>query len=170
MSDERRVDKVGVGRTPNGLAFDPGRERLLSAHVGDPTDPGSSTVSVIDVASAAAHRGRAGRRPHALDRLRSARRRLPRQHRGSVADRRRRAPAIRSGIARVVAIPHAGPHGLDIDVARRRLYCACDDGILVEVDADTGAIVTTDRIAGTPDVVCFNARSGISTSRSAIPA
>jgi len=64
------------------------------------------------------------------------------------------------GIKRVVSIPHAGAHGLDIDVARRRLYCACDDATLVEVDADTGAIVTTDRIAGTPDVVWFNAALG----------
>jgi len=50
VSDERRVDKVGVGRKPNGLSFDPGRKRLLSAHVGDPKEPGSTTVSVIDVA------------------------------------------------------------------------------------------------------------------------
>ena len=63
-------------------------------------------------------------------------------------------------IKRVVSIPHAGAHGLDIDVARRRLYCACDDATLVEVDADTGTIVTTDRIAGTPDVVWFNAALG----------
>ena len=30
----------------------------------------------------------------------------------------------------------------------------------IEVDADTGAIVTTDRIAGTPDVVWLNAALG----------
>ena len=59
-------------------------------------------------------------------------------------------------IDRIVTIPHAGPHGLDLDAERRRLYCACDDGVLLEVDADTGAIVATERIAGVPDVVCFN--------------
>jgi hypothetical protein len=64
------------------------------------------------------------------------------------------------GIRRIVAIPHAGPHGLDIDVARRRLWCACDDATLVEVDADTGALVAEEKIAGTPDVVFFNAALG----------
>src|SRR4029453_3665761 len=64
------------------------------------------------------------------------------------------------GIQRVVSIPHAGAHGLDIDVARRRLYCACDDATLVEVDADTGAIVTTDRIGGTADGVLFHCALG----------
>ena len=43
------------------------------------------------------------------------------------------------GIRRVVPIAHAGPHGLDIDVARRRLFCACDAGVLLEVDADSGS-------------------------------
>jgi hypothetical protein len=63
-------------------------------------------------------------------------------------------------VRRVVAIPHAGPHGLDIDVARRRLFCACDAAVLVEVDADTGAIVAEQPIAGVPDVVVFNAALG----------
>jgi hypothetical protein len=60
------------------------------------------------------------------------------------------------GISRVVTIPHAGPHGLDIDVERRRLFCACDAGVLVEVDADRGEVLATERIAGVPDVVFFN--------------
>jgi hypothetical protein len=61
------------------------------------------------------------------------------------------------GIRRVIPIPHAGPHGLDIDVARRRLFCACDAAVLVEVDADTGQVLATEAIAGVPDVVFFNA-------------
>ena len=64
------------------------------------------------------------------------------------------------GIKRDVSIPQAGAHGLDIDVARRRLYCACDDATLVEVDADTGEVVAAEAIAGTPDVVFFNAALG----------
>jgi hypothetical protein len=63
-------------------------------------------------------------------------------------------------ILRMVTIPHAGPHGLDIDVARRRLYCACDAGVLAEVDADSGAIVATASLAGVPDVVFFNPALG----------
>src|SRR5947207_7304755 len=34
--DEAVSFKVGVGMKPNGLAYDPGRGLLLSAHVGDP--------------------------------------------------------------------------------------------------------------------------------------
>ena len=44
------VDKIEVGSKPNGLAYDPTRGRLLVAHVGDATVPGSRTVSVVDVA------------------------------------------------------------------------------------------------------------------------
>ena len=61
------------------------------------------------------------------------------------------------GLRRVVPVGHAGPHGLDIDVARRRLFCACDAGVLLEIDADSGEIVATEPIAGVPDVVFFNA-------------
>src|SRR5262249_45803502 len=60
------------------------------------------------------------------------------------------------GIRRAVAIPASGPHGLDLDVARRRLYCACDGGVLLEVDADTGAVLATEPIGGAPDVVVFH--------------
>jgi hypothetical protein len=60
------------------------------------------------------------------------------------------------GIRRVVSIPHAGPHGLDIDVERRRLFCACDAGVLLEVDADRDTVLAAERIAGVPDVVFFN--------------
>jgi hypothetical protein len=65
-----------------------------------------------------------------------------------------------AGVRRVVPIPHAGPHGLDLDVARRRLFCACDAGVLVEVDADTGRLVAEAPIAGVPDVVFFNPALG----------
>jgi DNA-binding beta-propeller fold protein YncE len=159
VSDERRVDKVGVGRKPNGLSFDPGRKRLLSAHVGDPKEPGSTTVSVIDVA----------KRQRIADVPVAGRTRWtvydPRADvfHVNIADPSQIAVVSAGdpiGIKRVVSIPQAGAHGLDIDVARRRLYCACDDATLVEVDADTGAVVTTDRIAGTPDVVWFNAVLG----------
>src|SRR5574341_389144 len=41
--------KVPVGARPNGLAYDPGRNLLLAANVGDPTISGSFTVSIVDV-------------------------------------------------------------------------------------------------------------------------
>ncbi len=63
-------------------------------------------------------------------------------------------------IRRVVTIPSPGPHGLDIDLAHRRLFCACDAAALLELDADTGDVVAAEDIAGTPDVVFFNAALG----------
>ena len=36
--DENGLTKISVGIRPNGLAYDPQSNLLLSAHVGDPTD------------------------------------------------------------------------------------------------------------------------------------
>jgi DNA-binding beta-propeller fold protein YncE len=149
------VTKIGVGVRPNGLALDPGRGRVLAAHVGDPAIPGSCTVSLLDLA---------------------ARRRLADvpvagRTRWTVYDPVTDAffvnimdpPQIAVlgagdpfGVRRVIPIPHAGPHGLDIDVVRRRLYCACDAGVLLKIDADGGEILAAEAIAGVPDVVFFN--------------
>lgn len=158
-ADEPVVEKVKVGSRPNGLAYDSGRGRLLVAHVGDAAAPASRTVSVIDVA----------RRERIADLPVAGRTRwtvfdpaLDAFH-VNIADPPQ-IVVVAAGdpvaVRRVVAIPHAGPHGLDLDVARRRLYCACDAGVLVEADADSGAIVATEPIAGVPDVVFFNAALG----------
>jgi DNA-binding beta-propeller fold protein YncE len=158
-TEPREVVKVGVGMRPNGLAYDPGRGRLLVAHVGDAAVTGSCSVSVLDVP---------GRR-RILDVP------VPGRTRWAVFDPV--ADAFHVNIAdpaqivvvgaadpvtvrRVVPMPHAGPHGLDLDVARRRLFCACDAGVLVEVDADTGEIIAAEKLAGGPDVVCFDAGLG----------
>src|SRR3954468_21846493 len=37
-------------------------------------------------------------------------------------------------------LPSSGAHGLDIDHALHRLYAACDDGSLVEVDSTSGKV------------------------------
>ena len=150
------VGKIGVGVRPNGLAYDPRRARLLVAHVGDPAIPGSCTVSVVDV----------GARKRIADITVAGRTRWTVYD--PVADAFHvniaeppQVVVVESGdpvgIRRVAAIPHAGPHGLDLDVERRRLFCACDAGVLLEVDADTGEVLATEAIAGVPDVVFFNA-------------
>jgi DNA-binding beta-propeller fold protein YncE len=153
------VEKVGVGVRPNGLAFSDRHAQLLVAHVGDPAIPRSCTVSLVDVPA----RRRIGDLP------------VPGRTRWAVYDpigdvfhvNIADPPRIvvvdagaRPAIRREVTIPHAGPHGLDIDVARRRLFCACDAGVLVEVDADSGALLRTDTLAGVPDVVFLNAELG----------
>jgi hypothetical protein len=157
--DAPRVEKIAVGIRPNGLAYDPRRARLLAAHVGEPAIPGSCTVSVVDVRA----------------RKRLADVAVPGRTRWTVYDPGAdgfhvniadppQIVVIESGdpirIRRRVVIPHAGPHGLDLDVARRRLFCACDAAVLLEVDADTGTILGAEAIAGVPDVVFFNAALG----------
>ena len=153
---DARVEKIAVGIRPNGLAYDPRRARLLAAHVGDPTIPGSCSVSVVDVRTRTrvADVAVAGRTRWTVhDPVADA-------FHVNIADPPQ-IVVVDAGdpvrIRRVVAVPHAGPHGLDIDVVRRRLFCACDAGVLLELDADTGKTLATETIAGVPDVVFYNA-------------
>ena len=149
------VVKVGVGVKPNGLAYDPTRRRLLAANVGDPAVPTSFTVSIVDVDS----------------RRLLADLPVPGRTRWTVYDPAAEVfhvnvmdPAVIAvveagtpAVSRMVSVPAVGPHGLDLDVAARRLFCACDGGRLVEIDADTGAILRSADLAGVPDVVFLNA-------------
>jgi DNA-binding beta-propeller fold protein YncE len=157
IEDPERVEKVAVGVRPNGLAYDPGRHRLLVAHVGDPAVPGSCTVSVVDVHA----RKRVADLPVAGRTRWTVYDPVARVFHVNIAAPPQIA-VVSAGdpvhVQRVVPIPQAGPHGLDIDVERRRLFCACDAGVLLEVDADTGEVLAAESIAGVPDVVFFNQR------------
>jgi DNA-binding beta-propeller fold protein YncE len=158
-TDAPAVEKLAVGIRPNGLAWDPGRRRLLVAHVGDPAVRDSCTVSVIDIPT----------RRRLADLPVAGRTRWAVFDAGAdcfhvnIADPPQ-ITIIDAGdpiaIRGVVAVTHAGPHGLDLDVTRRRLYCACDAGTLLELDADTGEVRGEARIAGAPDVVFFNPARG----------
>jgi hypothetical protein len=57
-------------------------------------------------------------------------------------------------------LPASGAHGLDMDHARNRLYAACDDGHLVELESTSGKITNIWQIAGAPDVTFFNPATG----------
>jgi DNA-binding beta-propeller fold protein YncE len=57
-------------------------------------------------------------------------------------------------------VPKGGAHGLDIDHARGRLYVACDDNALVEIDSRSGEVMNVWPIAGPPDVTFFNPATG----------
>jgi hypothetical protein len=57
-------------------------------------------------------------------------------------------------------LPSGGAHGLDIDHSRGRLYAACDDGALVEIDSTSGEVTNVWPIAGSPDVTFFNPSTG----------
>ena len=58
-------------------------------------------------------------------------------------------------------IPSSGAHGLDIDHSRNRLYVACDDGTLVEMNSLSGEVTNVWPIGGPPDVTFFNPATGL---------
>jgi len=149
------VTKVAVGMRPNGLAYDPGRKLLLAANVGDPAVAHSYTLTMIDVGARAV----------------KASIEVPGRTRWAVFDPHAEVfyvnisdPAVivvvdakkPTGIARTIPIPAAGPHGLDFDGATGRLFCACDAGVLVTLDARSGKVLDEKPLSGVPDVVFFN--------------
>lgn len=155
---ESEAFKVRVGSKPNGLAYDPARDLLLAANVGVSSD-GSYTVSIVDV----------GKRSLLAEIP------VPGRTRWVVFDPRQSVffvniadPAQIAVIesttpgqnARTITIPARGPHGLDLDADRNRLYCACDEGIVVSLDCRSGDVVGTLPITGSPDVVFLNRHLG----------
>jgi DNA-binding beta-propeller fold protein YncE len=58
-------------------------------------------------------------------------------------------------------LPSSGAHGLDIDHGHGRIYIACDDGALIEIDGASGDVCKTWPIAGRPDVTFFNPANGL---------
>ena len=152
--DEERLVKVPVGIRPNGLAYAPRHRLLLAANVGDPSRPGSYTVSLVEVP----------RRAMIADLPVPGRTRWTIYHPKldvffvNIAD----PPQIivvepsPPRIARAFPVPAAGPHGLDLDLEADRLFCACDAGRLIVLDARTGQIKAERELAGAPDVIFFN--------------
>jgi len=149
------VTKVEVGLKPNGLAYDHGRKLLLAANVGDPAIAHSYTLTMVDVGARAV--------------LSSIE--VPGRTRWAVFDPDAEVfyvnisdPAVivvvdakkPTGIARTIPVPAAGPHGLDLDRATGRLFCACDAGLLVTLDARSGKVLDEKPLGGVPDVVFFN--------------
>jgi DNA-binding beta-propeller fold protein YncE len=149
--DPRALAKVPVGRRPNGLAFDPVRRTLLVANVGDPADPASHTLSVVDIDRAVmsgsipvAGRTRWAIYDPAADRFFV-----------NVAD----PPSIvvvegadTTRVSRTVQIPTVGPHGLEVDDAGK-LYCACDSGRLLVLAPPSYEVEAELALAGAPDVI-----------------
>ena len=149
------VTKIAVGVHPNGLAFDAKRRVIVVANLGDPAIPGSCTLSVVDLD---ARRMRAeipvaGPTRWALyDPDADA-------YYVNISD----PPQIvvvdghdPSRIARLIEIPVAGPHGLDLDPATGRLFCACDAAVLLTLEARSGKVMDRQPLSGRPDVVFFN--------------
>ena len=153
--DEQGLVKIPVGYRPNGLSYDPWRGLLLAANVGNPDIPGSFTLSVVDI-----HRKKM---IYAIP--------SPGRTRWTVYDAKTDAfyvnisdpaqvviveAAHPDRVARILSIPAAGPHGLDLDDENRRLFCACDAGKLLMIDLATGSVHGETNLSGTPDVIFFN--------------
>jgi DNA-binding beta-propeller fold protein YncE len=152
---EQALVKVKVGLRPNGLAYDAGRRLLLAANVGDPATPGSFSVSVVDVSTREMITDVpvSGRTRWVVFDVESA------CFYVNIADPPQIAviEAVKPGlVARTFPVPAAGPHGLDLDGATNRLFCACDGKTLVVLDSRSGTILTQAELAGVPDVIFFN--------------
>jgi len=153
---EPTVDKIPVGVRPNGLAYDPARRLILAANVGDPAIPGSYTLSMVALDDRAVVHEIVvpGRTRWALFDPEAERFYVNIADPAVIVVIDARKPSV---VAGTFAVPAAGPHGLDFDLATRRLFCACDEGTLVTLDARSGKVLARNPLSGTPDVVFFNA-------------
>lgn len=153
--DASDLGKISVGIRPNGLSYDPQSGLLLSAHVGDPNIPNSTTISMIDV--------RNGRVVSDIQ--------VPGRTRWTIFDpigstfyvNIAAPPSIMvvdaanpTQIATRIEIPVVGPHGLDIDSEMGCLFCACDEGKLVAIDVQSRKLMKQEAISGSPDVIFYN--------------
>lgn len=152
---EEALAKVAVGVKPNGLAYDPGRGLLLAANVGDPSLPGSFTVSVVDVSARAmiADVPVSGRTRWTVFDAESGCFYVNIAHPAQIAVIESAKP---NRVARTFPVAAVGPHGLDLDAATHRLFCACDGAALVVLDARSGVELARAELAGVPDVIFFN--------------
>ena len=149
------VRRLGVGVRPNGLAYDHRRQLVLAANVGDEDVPGTHTLSLVWLGGTSVRREIA----------------VPGRTRWTVFDPTTELfyvniarpsqivvvdPRQPDRIAGSIPLAHAGAHGLDLDVATQRLFCACDAGVLVTLDARSGSVLDEQPLSGVPDVVWFN--------------
>jgi DNA-binding beta-propeller fold protein YncE len=58
-------------------------------------------------------------------------------------------------------LPSLGAHGMDINHQANLLYVACDGGLLVEVNTQSGEMRREWPLAGGPDATFFNPKSGL---------
>jgi DNA-binding beta-propeller fold protein YncE len=152
---ESEMITIGVGVCPNGLAYSPAHNLLLVANVGNPTIVDSMTISLVDV----------GKQKTVASIL------TPGRTRWTVYDSLSDSFYVNISeppqilvikascpdrIDQAWTIPTAGLHGLDIDVERGKLFCACDSKKLIVLDIKSGSVLKQLDISGGPDVVFYN--------------
>jgi DNA-binding beta-propeller fold protein YncE len=147
---------LDTGLRPNGVAIVPSLQAAVVACIGDDTTKPQLQVLGLE-----------GERRWSID--------LPGRPRWCVVDAKaeRVLLAIREPSMVLVArlpeldavqhwlLPSHGAHGMDIDHAADFLYVACDGGLLVEIDARSGAMRRDWPLAGVPDATFFNPLSGL---------
>jgi len=145
-----------VGARPNGVAIASRRNLAIAACIGD--DSNGATLHVLS-----------------LDGGQHVSIGLPGRPRWCVTDAAatRVFLAIREPSMVLVAalpdlshvehwkLPVGGAHGLEIDQQRGRLYVACDDAAVVEVDIGSAKVTNQWPIAGAPDVTFCNPATGL---------
>lgn len=154
---EDQLVKIPVGGFPNGLAYDPSKGHLLAANVSKLDDPHPVTISIVDVKTQAmiSDTPVPGRTRWTVY--------------DSVSDRFyvniskpsqiiTTSPQDSKRITSSYDIPAIGPHGLDIDLVNRRLFCACDQGVLFTVDLRLDVVSKASDLAGQPDVIFQNSQ------------
>jgi len=154
---EGKLEKLRVGGDPNGLAFDPSLNNLLVANISRPDDPVPITASIADV----------------KNNIVTADILMPGRTRWTVFDKKSERFYINiakpsqivgvvsldpDGVAATYDIPATGPHGLDIDTEGRRLFCACDQGVLLTFDLHTRRTSHPSDLSGPPDVIFYNSQ------------
>jgi DNA-binding beta-propeller fold protein YncE len=157
--DARSLETRKVFEThprPNGVAVAPKQGLAIAASIGEEGQGAKLLVQRLD-----------GSERYSID--------LPGQPRWCVTDAidERVFLAIREPSMVLVArlpelrdvehwrVSSRGAHGLEIDHRRGRLYTACDDAALVEIDIGSRKVTNEWPLAGVPDVTFLNPTTGI---------
>ena len=152
-----KVAKIAVGVRPNGLAYDARRRLVLAANVGDPAVPRSYTLSMVDLDASKMRSSIEvpGRTRWTVFDPEAGAFYVNIMHPSQIVVVGARSP---DRVARTIAVPADGAYGLDFDPETRRLFCACDAGVLVTLDAGSGKVLNESKLSGVPDVVWFNSK------------
>ncbi len=152
---DNSLHMIRVGGRPNGLAFDYSMNMLLAANIPKPDSRDPVTVSIVDVSSRTmtADVTVSGRTRWAVFDPDTERFYVNIADPSEIAVLDAKDP---DGLLGSYQIPAAGPHGLDLDRRGRRLFCACDEGRLYEIDLESEKVSEPSKLAGPPDVIFYN--------------
>lgn len=152
LSTLEPAGEAAVGKDPDSVTFEPVTRRLFVWNAG------GADVTVLDAASLeAVATVKLGGAPEFAVADGSGAVFVNLEDTGEIV----RMDAARAAITARFPLPGCeGPHGLAVDPAGRRLYSACANAVLAEVDADTGRLLGRSAIGRGADAVVFDAARG----------